>query len=133
MHVELILYIDTVVIAGMDFNTQSVRTIRMFVIGGTLLALAEYIANHLQNPSLAAIASFLPISLITCYFVIGRNNMITYQMASIWVCVGTLFVYTVAHQIMRNTDINRHILITMAIGLWAAIQYASYQYRSLEN
>ena len=99
----------------------------MFLIGGALLALAEYIANHLRNPSLAAIVSFLPISLITCYFVIGRSNMISYQMASIRVCVGTLFVYTMVQPLLRYTSVNRHIIVSLAILLWIAIQYASYQ------
>ena len=117
----------------MTDTTQIMRATRMFVIGGTLLALAEYIANHLRNPSLAAITSFLPISLITCYFIIGRRNMIVYQMASIRVCIGTLIVYAITQSVLINTGMNRHLIITMAIVAWMAIQYTSYQYTGSKN
>ena len=111
----------------MSDRQQAMRTMRMFLIGGSLLALAEYIANRLRNPSLAAVVSFLPISLITCYFVIGRDNMISYQMASIRVCMGTFFVYAMVQPLLRYTNVNRHIIVTSAILLWIAIQYAGYR------
>ena len=112
----------------MAVSQQAMRTGKMFLIGGSLLALAEYIANQIQNPSLAAIVSFLPISLITCYFIIGRDNMVEYHKSSLRVCVGTLIIYGLFHPILLHWTMNRHIIITIALGMWIVVQYTSYRY-----
>lgn len=105
----------------------NLRSIFIFLGGGSLFYLVYVIANVLQNPALAAIVSLLPISLFSCYFIESQKTLNNYLQSLIVVFTVSLLVTTLLYIMHSYFHYRGLYLISGGIVLWILIQYILYK------
>jgi hypothetical protein len=114
-------------------NHQNYKNIFIFMVGGLIFYLIYVVANILQNPALAAIITFLPISLFCCYFMESKIILRNYLSSLIYVILISLSMIILGYLLLPYIPFHRIYLITFLILLWLIIQYTVYMKITSKN
>ena len=98
-----------------------------FLIGGILFSLIYYTANIIQDPGLSAVISLLPISIMCCYLINKKKNVIKHCYKLIPVFLITLFCVGILIYILQKNIFEKNITITYTLILWFILQYLNYK------
>ena len=106
--------------------SEQLSLLKTFIVGGALLATTQYVGNNVNNPALAAIIGFLPISIMVGILIRGHENKLQYFNSSFRVCVGTMVSYVVALFLFRMSWFQDNATIVIATLIWGVVQTANY-------
>lgn len=103
--------------------TKTIELLFTFLFGGFLFLAIYYSANILRNGVISAIISLLPISIISCYVILNRDNMISHCKNLVPVLLITLLAIFILIYLLVNTDYHMYLAISCVLILWAILQY----------
>ena len=99
-----------------------------FLFGGIIFSLISYTSNILKNPALSAIASLLPISIISCYIIKDKHILLKHCNNLLYVLIITFISVIFLIFLLKNIDLNKNYLITLVIFFWISIQLLFYNF-----
>ena len=97
-----------------------------FIFGFVIIYLVYHFTNVKKNPAAAAIMALLPISLISTYAINEKKMQVKYSYHLISVCVITLLCIILLHLLLKYSNLNRYLIITIIILLWILCQHFNY-------
>jgi hypothetical protein len=103
--------------------TKTLEILFTFILGGCLFLAIYYSANILKNGVISAIISLLPISIISCYIILNRNNMISHCKNLVPVLLITLLAIFILIYLLVNTEYHIYVAISFVLIIWAVLQY----------
>ena len=98
-----------------------------FIIGGILFMVIDYVVNKLDNPSLGALISMVPIGFLSV-FIVKKQNVVLYVKNIFFVVCVTLFTTTLFYLALNFLSINKNIITQGILVLWLLLQFINYKY-----
>jgi len=98
-----------------------------FIVGGLLFVIIEYVVNKLQNPSLGAVISMIPIGYISI-FIIDKSIINKYVKNIFFVVCITLLTTAIFNVLLQFIPYNKYIISVFAILIWILLQYLNYTF-----
>lgn len=100
-----------------------------FILGGLLFSIIHFVVNTLNNTSLGAMISMIPIGFLSTYIIKDRNLLLQYIRNIIFVIIGTLIMSIIFYTLIKYIpNVNVKIIITFISLLWLSIQLLNYKY-----
>ena len=97
-----------------------------FLIGGGIFAGIDYLVHTMNDPALAAILALVPISLMASFIIKTRGGLLTYSASLIKVAIITLICIALLFFSVKNTSLNRYVIISLILILWLLLNAALY-------
>jgi hypothetical protein len=97
-----------------------------FLIGGGIFAGIDYLVHTVNDPALAAILALVPISLMASFIIKTRGGLLTYSASLIKVAIITLICIALLFFSVKNTNLNRYLIISLILILWLLLNAVLY-------
>lgn len=99
------------------------KFITSFLFGGLLLVCTYYAANYLNNTTLSAVITMLPLSIFSCYVIADKKLITSHLKNLIPVTILTILTFLIILAVLKYTNLNLYLIVTLSIIFWLLIQY----------
>ena len=99
-----------------------------FLFGGIIFTLIYLAANVYKNAALSAVLSLLPLSIFCAYIINGEEMIVKHSWNLIPVAIITIFCVLLLIILLKKTNVNKNILITIVLIVWIILQYLKIKY-----
>lgn len=105
-----------------------------FILGGLLFSIIHFVVNTLNNTSLGAMISMVPIGFLSTYIIKNRDLMLQYIRNIIFVIIGTLTVCIIFYLLIKYLPgVNEKVIITFILIFWLSIQMINYKFNIFKD
>lgn len=99
-----------------------------FLFGGIIFTFIYLAANVYKNAAVYAVISLLPLSILCAYIINGAEMIIKHSWNLIPVAIITIFCVLLLILLLKKTNINKNILITIVLIVWSILQYIKIKF-----
>tara|TARA_B100000795_G_scaffold269881_1_gene260880 strand:- start:3108 stop:3434 length:327 start_codon:yes stop_codon:yes gene_type:complete len=97
-----------------------------FILGGILFSSVYYFSNVMNDPIISAIIGAIPITIICGFIVANRNSSVVYFKNVLITLMITAMLIIGLWYTIKKTNIDKNVLILLALIIWIIIQYIRY-------
>ena len=105
----------------------------IFIVGGILFVTIDYVVNNLNDTSLGALISMVPIGFLSTIIIKDYNNLIQYTRNMFFVICITLTLSLLFYILLKVFRLNKSFTISFIFILWMLLQSINYKFNNLKN
>ena len=105
----------------------------IFLVGGILFVLIDYVVNNLNDTSLGALISMIPIGFLSTLIINDYNNLIQYTRNMFFVICITITTCLIFYILLKVFNMPKFMTITIIIVLWSILQLLNYKFNYFKD
>ncbi len=105
-----------------------------FFLGGIIFVIIEYIVNVINNTTLAAVISMIPIGYLSTLLIKNRKILTNYVRNIFFVVLTTLLCTGIFYLILKYGEkIDNKVAISLGTIIWICLQFLNYKFNIFKN